>query len=78
MPLLLATVVQLEQPAVLEVVLDDDVRDRVEDEPDVVGVGGACEVAVHLLLVLALVQVLELELDVRRAVLVRLRAWKTR
>ena len=66
----------LEQSAVLEVVLDDDVRDGVEDEPDVVGVGGAREVRVHLLHVLALVQVLELELDVVGAVLVRLGTWK--
>ncbi len=66
----------LEEPAVLEVVLDDDVRDCVEDEPDVARVGGAREVAVHLLLVLALVQVLELHLDVAGAVLVRLRPWR--
>ena len=64
----------LEQAAVFEVVLDDDVRDGVEDEADVVGVGGAGEVGVDLLLVLALVEVLELHLDVGRRVLVRVRA----
>ena len=63
----------LEEAAVFEVVLDDDVRDGVEDEADVVGVGGAREVGVHLLLILALVEVLELHLDVGRRVLVRVR-----
>jgi len=37
---------------VFEVVLDDDVRDGVEDELDVVGVSGAREVTVDLLGVL--------------------------
>ena len=64
----------LEEAAVFEVVLDDDVRDGVEDESDVVGVRGAGEVGVDLLLVLALVEVLELHLDVGRRVLVRVRA----
>ena len=41
-----------EKSTVLEVVLDDDVRDGVEDELDVVGVGGAGEVCVDLLGVL--------------------------
>ena len=41
-----------EKPAVFEVVLDDDVGDGVEDELDVVGVGGAGEVRVDLLGVL--------------------------
>ena len=63
----------LEEAAVFEVVLDDDVRDGVKDEADVVGVGGAREVGVHLLLILALVEVLELHLDVGRRVLVRVR-----
>ena len=63
-----------EEPAVFEIVLDDDVRDGVEHEPNVVGVGRAREVGVHLLLVLALVEVLELHLDVGRRVLVRVRA----
>ena len=45
----------LEESAVLEVVLDDDVGDGVEHELDVVGVGGTREVGVDLLLVLALV-----------------------
>jgi len=73
-------VVALEKPAVFEVVLYDDVRDGVEDEPNVVGVGCAREMGVHLLLVLALVEVLELHLNVGRRVLVRVRAfvlWKT-
>ena len=44
----------------LEVVLDDDVRDGVKDELDVVSVGGAREVRVDLFRLAALVQVLEL------------------
>ena len=68
----------LKEAAVFEIVLDDDVGDGVEDEADVVGVGGAREVRVHLLGVLPLVQVLELQLDVARGVLVGLGAWKKR
>ena len=64
----------LEQPAVLEVVLDDDVGDRVEDEADVVGICGTGEVRVDLLHVLALVQVLKFKLDVVGAILVALGA----
>ena len=60
-----------EKSAVFEVVLDDDVRHGVEDKLDVVGVCGAREVRVDLLRVLALVEVLELLLDVRRRVLKR-------
>ncbi len=63
----------LEEPAVLQVVFDDDVRHGVEDELHVVGVGGAREVRVDLFGVLALVEVLELHLDVGRRVLVRVR-----
>jgi len=54
----------------LEVVLDDDVRDGVKDELDVVGVGGAREVRVDLFRLAALVEVLELFLDVRRRLVV--------
>lgn len=38
-----------EQPAVLEVLLDDDVSDGVKDELDVLGIGGAGHVGVDLL-----------------------------
>ena len=65
----------LKEAAVFEIVLDDDVGDGVEDEADVVGVGGAGEVRVHLLGVLPLVQVLEFHLDVARGVLVCLGTW---
>ncbi|KAJ8344589.1 hypothetical protein AAFF_G00232430 [Aldrovandia affinis] len=57
-------VLALEQAAVLQVVLDDDVGHGVEDELHVLGVGGAGEVCVDLLCVLLLVQVLKLGLDV--------------
>ena len=59
-----------------QVVGDDDVGDGVEDELDVGGVGGARLVTVDLL-GRALVLRLELRLDVRRRLLVRLRACHT-
>ena len=62
----------LEETAVLEVVLDDDIGDGVKDESDVVGVGGARKMGVHLLEVFALVQVFELHLDVMGALVERL------
>ena len=62
------------EAAVFEVVFDDDVGDGVEDELDVGGVGGARKVRVDLLLVAPLVEALKLHLDVRRALLVRVRA----
>jgi len=66
-----------EKSTVLEIVLDDDVGDGVEDKLDVVGVGGAREVRVDLLGVFALVQILELLLDVRRRLLVRVATCRT-
>uniref|UniRef100_A0A8C9NYH8 Uncharacterized protein n=1 Tax=Serinus canaria TaxID=9135 RepID=A0A8C9NYH8_SERCA len=53
-----------EQPAVLEVLLDDDVSDGVKDELDVLGIGGAGHVGVDLLHVPPHVQLQELQLDV--------------
>ncbi len=60
--------VVLEEAAVFEVVLDDDVRDGVEDELNVVGVGGAREVRVDLLGVFSFVEVFEFYLDVLRRI----------
>ena len=60
----------LKEAAVFEVVLDDDVRDGVEDEDDVVGVGGAGEMRVNFFLIFPLVQVLKLQLDVSGAIFV--------
>lgn len=59
-----------EEAAVLQVILDDDIGDGVEHELHVLGVGGAREVRVDLLGVLALVQVLKLRLDVAGCLLV--------
>ena len=64
-----------EEAAVLQVVLDDDVGDGVEHELHVLGVGGAREVRVDLLGVLALVQVLELALDVAGCLVVLVGPW---
>lgn len=61
----------LEQSAVLEIVLDDDVRDCVKDKTYIVGVSSAGKVSVDLFLVLALVQVFKLKLNVGRRILVR-------
>ena len=62
----------LVEAAAPEVVGDDDVRDGVEDELDVLRVGGARHVAVDLLR-RRLVLRLELRLDVRRSLAVLLR-----
>ena len=62
----------LVQTAASEVVGDDDVGDGVEDELDVLRVGGARHVAVDLLR-RRLVLRLELRLDVRRRLAVLLR-----
>ena len=64
------------EAAATQVVGDDDVGDGVEYELDVGGVGRARLVAVDLL-GRALVLRLELRLDVRRRLLVRLGPWNT-
>ena len=61
----------LKEPTVFQVVFDDDICDCVEDELDVVGVGGASEMRVHLFLVFAPVQVLKFHLDIGRRVVIR-------
>lgn len=50
---------RLKQPAIFQIVLYDDIGDGVEDELDVVRVGGAREVRVDLLLIFPLVEILE-------------------
>lgn len=59
-----------EEAAVFEVLLDDDVGDGVEDELDVLRVGGARHVGVDLLDVATHVEFQELHLDVVARVLV--------
>ena len=68
----------LEKSAILEVVLNDDVGDGVENELNVAGVGGASEMRVDLFLFLALVQILELELNVGGRILERVGSCKTK
>lgn len=53
-----------EEAAVLEVLFDDDIRDSVKDEFDVLRVCGTGHVAVDLLHVLSHVEIKELGLDV--------------
>ena len=60
------------QATIFEVVLDDDVSDGVEDELNVVGVGGAREVCVHFLRILLLVQLFKLVSNKRGRVFVSL------
>lgn len=60
----------LEQAAVLEVVLDDDISDSIEHKLDIVGVCRTGEVSVNLLLVFPLVQVFKLHLNVSCSFLV--------
>lgn len=67
-----------EEPAVLQVVFDDDVGDGIEDKLHVLGVGGTGEVCVDLLGVLPLVQVLKLALDVAGGLVVLVGTWRGR
>ena len=67
----------LEEPAILEIVFDDDVGDGIEYELHIVGVGGTGEVGVDFFGFLALVEVLELNLDVLGGFLVTVRSWET-
>lgn len=64
-----------EEPAVLQIVFDDDVSDGIKDKLHVLGVGGTGEVCVDLLGVLPLVQVLELALDVAGGLVVLVGTW---
>lgn len=67
-----------EEAAVFEVLLDDDVRDSVEDKLDVLRVGGACHVGINLLHVASHVELEELHLDVVARVLVCVGSWRGR
>lgn len=64
-----------EQPAVLEVLLDDDVSHSVEDELDVLGIGGAGHVGIDLLHVPSHVQLQELQLDVVARIFIGVGTW---
>lgn len=64
-----------EEAAVLEVLFDDDIRDGVKDEFDVLRVCGTGHVAVDLLHVLSHVEVKELGLDVISGVFKGVGTW---
>lgn len=64
-----------EQPAVLEVLLDDDVSHSVEDELDILGIGGTGHVGVDLLHVPSHVQLQELQLDVVARIVISVGTW---
>jgi hypothetical protein len=66
-----SAVSSLKQSTIFEIVLDDDVRDSVEDELNVVCVGGAGEVRVDFLLVFSFVQIFEFHANVTRSFFVR-------
>lgn len=59
------------KPTLLQVVLNDDIRDSVKNKLHVLGVGGTGEVGVDLLGVLPSVQVFKLALDVSSCLFVR-------
>lgn len=67
-----------EEAAVFEVLLDDDVRDSVEDKLNVLRVGGARHVGINLLHVASHVELEELHLDVVARVLVCVGSWRGR
>lgn len=60
----------LAQPNVLEIVLDDHVRDSVEHKLDVAGVSGTGEVRIDLLGLLVAVEVLKLPLHIDSCLLI--------
>lgn len=60
----------LEETAVFQVVFDNDVGNGVEYKLDVVGICGASKMRVDLLRLLALVEIFELHLYVRRGLLI--------
>lgn len=60
----------LEETAILEVFLDDDVSDGVKHKLDVLCVCGACHVGVDLFDVSSQVELQELQLDVDASILV--------
>lgn len=60
----------LAQPNVLEIVLDDHVRDSVEHKLDVAGISGTGEVRIDLLGLLVAVEVLKLPLHIDSCLLI--------
>ncbi len=58
-----------------EVILDDDISDRIKNKLYVLGVCGTSEVCVDLLCVLSSVQILKLALDVGCCLLVCVSSW---
>lgn len=62
------------KPALLKVVFNDDVCDRIKHKLDVLGVRGTGEVCVNLFSVFSPVQVLKLALDVSGSLLIRVGA----
>jgi hypothetical protein len=69
---------KLEEAAVFQVVLDDDVCDGVKHELNVIGVGGTREVSVNFLEAFFLVQVFKFHLDVGSGFFKCIRAWKSK
>lgn len=63
-----------EEPAVFEVLLDDNVSDSIKDKLDVLCVGGARHVGIDLLHVTSHVKLQELHFDVVAGILVSVRS----
>lgn len=66
----------LEQPTILKIILNYNICDCVKHKLNVVGVRGARQVRVNLLLIFPLVQVLEFHSDITWSLFVRVASWK--
>ena len=55
---------RLKESAILKVILDDDIRDRVKHELDIVSIGCTCKMCVDFLCVFSFVKVFKLQLNV--------------
>lgn len=66
---------RLKKSAVLQVILNDDIGDGIEDELNVVRVGGAGEVRINLFLIFSLIEILEFHSYVARCFFVRVGTW---
>jgi hypothetical protein len=65
---------RLKESTIFEVILDDNISDCVKHELNIVSIRGTGEMSVNFFRILPLIQVFELQLNVRRSFLVRVGA----